>query len=55
LPPATYLQDISDGFDVVRFTPESGHSGGYHKTSAFDPKRTFKRERNGGTRRKGLP
>ncbi len=25
----------------VRFTPESGHSGGSRKTSANDPKRTF--------------
>ncbi len=25
----------------VRFTPESGHSEGGRKTSAFDPKRTL--------------
>ena len=38
----------------VRFTPESGHSHGSRKRSAYDPKRTFVglRGSNGGRREK---
>ena len=36
-----YWRTFSHTLNYVRFTPESGHSEGTHKESAFDPKRTF--------------
>ncbi len=43
LPPGANIQndDVRFAPDYVCLTPESGHSEGSRKTSAYDPKRTL--------------
>ena len=36
-----YERTLCHTLNDIRFSPESGHSEGYRKTSAFDPKWTF--------------